>query len=56
MSGSRTEKQILLQRITALERLAKIGTLTYNGPSIEEIEAWSAELKEYVKRAVKEER
>jgi hypothetical protein len=51
MPGSTTEKQILLQRVTALERLAKISTLTHRGISIKEIEAWAAELKDFVKRA-----
>jgi hypothetical protein len=49
---SKSEKQILLQRIIALERLAKVGAASAKFvPKIKEIEAWSNELKEFVKSA-----
>lgn len=47
----KTEKEVILQRITALERLAKVGAIASDGPKYTEIAAWVKEVKEYVKRA-----
>ena len=45
----KTEKEIILQRVTALERLAKMGAAPSGSPTNAEIDAWVAEVKEFVK-------
>ena len=50
MTLSMSEKQILLQRLIALKRLAKVGAAPYGTPMNTEIDAWAAELEEYIKR------
>ena len=51
MPGTRpkTEKEIILQRVTAMERLAKMGAAPYTTPTNAEIDAWVAEVKEFIK-------
>ena len=51
MPRLKTEKEIILQRVTALERLAKMGAAPYGTPKNAEIDAWVKEVKELVKRA-----
>ena len=56
MTPSMSEKQILLQRLIALKRLAKVGAAPYGTPMNTEIDAWAAELEEYIKRKDRDER
>jgi hypothetical protein len=47
---SASERQIILQRVTALRRLAKIGAAREEYPKLTEIDKWANEVEEYVKR------
>ncbi len=48
---SKSEQQVLLQRVMALRRLAKIGAPLYgNTPTHEQIDAWAKELEDYIKQ------
>lgn len=51
MTTSKSEQQILLQRVKALNRLAKIGSPLYgSSPTHVEIDAWAKELENYIKQ------
>ena len=47
-----SEKQILLQRVMALRRLAKIAVAHVGTPDRSEIDAWAEELDEYIKHGI----
>ena len=49
MTRAKTEKELILQRVTALERLAKIGAAPYGSPTNAEIDAWVDEVKAFIK-------
>jgi len=46
----KTEKETILQRVTALERLSKMGAAPYGTPTNAEIDVWVKEVNEFVKR------
>jgi hypothetical protein len=46
---SLSQKQILLQRITALKRLAKMAAAEEKSPKLSEIDSWAAELEGFIK-------
>ena len=46
---SLSNKQRLLQRVMALKRLAKIAASQYSDPKLSEVDAWAAELEEFIK-------
>jgi len=46
---SLSQKQILLQRVMALKRLAKMAAAREKSPKLSEIDSWAAELESFIK-------